>query len=296
MIVLGLINYLCSEKEKRRTCCWKWPLRFRRDIVYKHHLKLNHIKNVSVQVRLTWTYSGMRTPPKLPSPHPSGSPSSWSSTVERRGSSSVSSKPSTTPRTTTTSTWTRWDLLSSGVVRCNESFRLPCRLELIFLSLVCPLPEVQLPPQGGSVSGQSVLQRPGDPLEDVHHLGRGQPVDYVPTQHGGPSQNGWLVLGLLYQPQRCRLPNQVRDRVSHRTKRGSILDIDFAFLLQAVWHWWQCIYESCMCVWVGSVPVDLSQERRTEYDQTASTWIRSRWLWPHKTKVFSFPGMCDYNM
>lgn len=76
-----------------------------------------------------------------------------------------------------------------------------------------PLSEVQLPPQRGAAAGQPVLKRPSDFLADVHHLGRGQPADHVPTQHGRPSQNVRLVLGLLHQPQRCRLPNQVRDRV-----------------------------------------------------------------------------------
>lgn len=82
--------------------------------------------------------------------------------------------------------------------------------------MFCPfLPEVQLPPQGGPVSGQPVPQRPGHPLANVHHLGRGQPVDHVPAQHGGPSQNGRLVLGLFHQPQRGRLPHQVRGWLSH---------------------------------------------------------------------------------
>lgn len=73
-----------------------------------------------------------------------------------------------------------------------------------------PLSEVQLPPQRGGVSGQPVSKRAGDSLEDGHHLGRGQPVDHVPTQHGGHPQHGRLVLGLLHQSQRCRLPHQVR--------------------------------------------------------------------------------------
>lgn len=70
--------------------------------------------------------------------------------------------------------------------------------------------EVKLPPQRGSVSGQPVSQRPSDSLADVNHLGRSQSVDDVLTQHGRPSSNVRLVLGLFYQPQRCRLSHQVR--------------------------------------------------------------------------------------
>lgn len=79
-----------------------------------------------VQGRLMWTSSGMRTPQMLPSPCLYGSPSSWSSTVEPRVSSSVSLKPSTTPRTTTTSTWTRWDHWFHESVTSNQV----CSLQL----------------------------------------------------------------------------------------------------------------------------------------------------------------------
>lgn len=75
-----------------------------------------------VQGRLMWTSSGMRTPQMLPSSCLYGSPSSWSSTVEPRVSSSVSLKPSTTPRTTTTSTWTRWDHWFHESVTSNQLF------------------------------------------------------------------------------------------------------------------------------------------------------------------------------
>lgn len=50
--------------------------------------------------------------------------------------------------------------------------------------------EVQLPPQRGPLSGHPVPQRAGDSLADVHNLGWSQPAEYVPTKHGGSSQNG----------------------------------------------------------------------------------------------------------
>lgn len=87
------------------------------------------------------------------------------------------------------------------------------------VSIFPPLSEVQLPPPRGVAAGQPVPKRPGDFLADVHHLGGGQPVDHVPTQHARPSQNVRLVLGLLHQPQRCRLPHQVRDRVRQRKQK-----------------------------------------------------------------------------
>lgn len=70
--------------------------------------------------------------------------------------------------------------------------------------------EVRLPPPRGPLSGRPVPQRAGDPLADVHNLGWSQPFEYVPAKHGGSSQNGGLVVGLLHQPQCCRLPHQVR--------------------------------------------------------------------------------------
>lgn len=57
---------------------------------------------------------------------------------------------------------------------------------------------------------QAVRQRPSHLLENGHHLGRGQPPVHLPAEHAGSPGDDRLALGLLHQPQRCRLPHQVR--------------------------------------------------------------------------------------
>lgn len=69
---------------------------------------------------------------------------------------------------------------------------------------------LQLPAPRGGGAGPPVRQRAGDTLAHGHHLGRGQPAADVPAKHEGPAGGARLVLGLLHQPQRHRLPDQVR--------------------------------------------------------------------------------------
>lgn len=90
--------------------------------------------------------------------------------------------------------------------------------------------EVWLPAQRSSVSGPSVSKRPCDPLEDGHHLGGCQPPDHVPAQHGGPAVHDRLVLGLLYQSQRCWLSHQVR------AAKVIIVTLGCAFCKRSPWQ------------------------------------------------------------
>lgn len=63
---------------------------------------------------------------------------------------------------------------------------------------------------------QAVRQCPSHLLENGHHLGRGQPPVHLPAEHAGSPGDDRLALGLLHQPQCCRLPHQVRPSTAPR--------------------------------------------------------------------------------
>lgn len=76
--------------------------------------------------------------------------------------------------------------------------------------LSLPGTALKLPASASAAVRSAVQQRPRHPLEDGHHLGWSQPPVHVPAEHAGPPGDDRLALGLLHQPQRRRLPHQVR--------------------------------------------------------------------------------------